>query len=406
MPIALAKRLEVVQPSATLAVSARAAALRAQGKTVYGFGVGEPDFDTPVHIRDAGKAALDKGMTRYTAVTGTPELKKAIAAHSAKIRGVPCDPAQVVVGVGAKHVLFNLALALYEPGDEVIIPAPYWVSYPEQVRLAGAEPVIVETTEEAGFRVSPEALEKALTKKTKAVILCTPSNPTGSAYSAEQLRALVEVMAKHDAWLIVDEIYSALVYDGFEATSALTLAAPEQRDRIIVVDGVSKTYAMTGWRIGWSITPVPLAKSLDIVQSQSTTNPAAVSQAAAVAAIEGPQDAVETMRQRFETRRTRMVEALRAIPGVKCRMPEGAFYAFADFRALYGLPTTHAKSGKIADDMDIAKFLLEEAGVAAVPGSAFGAPGYMRFSYACSEETIDSGLAAAKSVVEAARAKQ
>lgn len=403
MTTRLAKRLEVVQPSATLAVSARAAALKAQGKTIYPFGVGEPDFDTPVHIRDAAKVALDKGATRYTAVSGTPELKKAIAEDSQKRRGVPCDPSQIVVGVGAKHVLFDLALALYEPGDEVIIPAPYWVSYPEQVRLVGAEPVIVQTTEEDGFRLRPEALEKALTPKTKAVILCTPSNPTGSAYAEADMRAICEVMARHDAWLIVDEIYAELVYDGFEHVSALTLSSA--KDRVIVVDGVSKTYAMTGWRIGWSITPPHVAKVLDMVQSQSTTNAAAVAQAATVAALTGSKEPVESMRKRFESRRDLIVERLSAIPGVKCRKPEGAFYAFADFRGLLGLPWSGAASGKLADDLEIAKFLLEESGCAAVPGSAFGAPGYMRFSYATSEENIEKGLAAAKAVVEAARSK-
>ncbi|MBI2391126.1 MAG: pyridoxal phosphate-dependent aminotransferase [Deltaproteobacteria bacterium] len=403
MSTRLAKRLDVVQPSATLAVSARAAALKAQGRTIYPFGVGEPDFDTPVHIRDAAKAALDKGATRYTAVSGTPELKKAVAEHSARTRGVPCEPSQVVVGVGAKHVLFNLALALYEPGDEVIIPAPYWVSYPEQVRLCGAEAVILETSEADGFRVRPDALEKALNAKTKAVILCTPSNPTGSAYPESELRAICEVMAKHDAWLIVDEIYSSLVYDGFRSVSALTLSSA--KERVIVVDGVSKTYAMTGWRIGWSITPPHVAKVLDMVQSQSTTNAAAVAQAAAVAAITGTQEPVEQMRARFEARRDLIVKRLNEIPGVKCRTPEGAFYAFADLRGLLGLPSQHAQSGKLADDLEIAKFLLEEAGCAAVPGSAFGAPGYMRFSYATSEENIEKGLAAAKAAVEAARAK-
>jgi aspartate aminotransferase len=401
MPTRLAKRLDVVQPSATLAVSARAAALRAQGKTIYAFGVGEPDFDTPEHIRDAAKHGLDKGATRYTAVTGTPELKRAIVEDSQRRRDVPCDPSQIVVGVGAKHVLFNLAIALYEPGDEVIVPAPYWVSYPEQVRLVGAEPVIVETTEEAGFRLTPAQLEKSLTDKTKAVILCTPSNPTGSAYPESEIRALCEVMAKHDAWLIVDEIYASLVYDGFKHVSALTVSSA--RDKIIVVDGVSKTYAMTGWRIGWSITPPHVAKVLDVVQSQSTTNPAAVAQAGAVAALNGTQAPVEEMRKRFEARRDLIVERLNAIPGVKCRKPEGAFYAFADFRGLLGLPWAKAKSGKLADDIDIATFLIEEAGCAAVPGSAFGAPGYMRFSYATSEENIEKGLAAAKEAVARAR---
>ncbi len=404
MSTRLAQRLDVIQPSATLAVSARAAALKAQGKTVYPFGVGEPDFDTPAHIRDAAKVALDKGATRYTAVPGTPELRKAVAEHSSKLRGVPCAPEQVVVGVGAKHVLFDLALALYEPGDEVIVPAPYWVSYPEQVRIVGATPVIVETREEDGFRLGPEALEKAITPKTKAVILCTPSNPTGSAYPEDALRAIVQVIEKHDVWLIVDEIYGALVYDGFKATSALTLASEEGRKKVIVVDGVSKTYAMTGWRIGWSITPVHVAKALDVVQSQSTTNAAAVAQAAAVAALTGTQEPVETMRKRFEARRNLIVGLLNDIPGVKCRTPEGAFYAFADVRGLFGLPFAGASSGKIADDLDVAKFLLEQSGCAAVPGSAFGAPGYMRFSYAASEETIQKGLAAAKAAVLAARA--
>jgi len=401
MSTRLAKRLDVVQPSATLAVSARAAALKAQGKTIYAFGVGEPDFDTPEHIRDAAKLSLDKGATRYTAVSGTPELKKAIAEDSQRRRGVPCDPSQIVVGVGAKHVLFNLAIALYEPGDEVIIPAPYWVSYPEQVRLVGAEAVIVETTEESGFRLTPQQLEKALTPKTKAVILCTPSNPTGSAYPESEIKAICEVMAKHDAWLIVDEIYASLVYDNYKPVSALTVSSA--KDKVIVVDGVSKTYAMTGWRIGWSITPPHVAKVIDMVQSQSTTNAAAVAQAAAVAALTGTQAPVEAMRKRFEARRDLTVDRLNAIPGVKCRKPEGAFYAFADFRGLLGLPWAKAKTGKLADDMDIATFLIEEAGCAAVPGSAFGAPGYMRFSYATSEDNIEKGLAAAKAAVERAR---
>ena len=406
MPTRFAQRLDVIQPSATLAVSARAAALRAQGRTIYPFGVGEPDFDTPAHIRDAAKASLDAGQTRYTAVSGTAELRKAIAAESARRRSVPCLPEQVVVSVGAKHALFNLAVALYEPGDEVIVPAPYWVSYPEQVRLVGATAVIPETREDEGWLLSPAALERALSPRTKAIILCSPSNPTGSGYAEAKLRALLAVLDKHDCWLIVDEIYAALVYDGFQHVSALSIAArefPSIRDRILVIDGVSKSYAMTGWRIGWSITPTPLAKVLDVVQSQSTSNPSAVAQAAALAAMTGPQGSIETMRVSFEARRRRMVDGLAAIPGVRCRAPEGAFYAFADFRALLGLRTPFARSGVIADDLDIATFLLEAAGCAAVPGSAFGAPGYMRFSYATSEENIDRGLAGAKAAVEAAR---
>ncbi len=403
MPTTLAKRLEVIQPSATLAVSARAAALRAAGKVIYPFGVGEPDFDTPEHIRDAAKRAIDGGAHRYTNVTGTPELRKAIAANSSARRGVPCTPEQVVVSVGAKHALFNLALGLYGPGDEVIIPAPYWVSYPEQVRIVGAEPVIVETREEQGWLLSAAALESAITPRTKAIILCTPSNPTGSAYSEQALRELLAVAERHDCFLILDEIYAALVYDGFRSVSALSLASESQRSRIIVIDGVSKAYAMTGWRIGWSIAPVSVSKALDVVQSQSTTNATAIAQAAAVAALTGDQTCVESMRKTFEARRNRMVQALNAVPGVHCRTPEGAFYAFADFRGLYGLATPHAASGKIENDLEVAKFLIEEAGVAAVPGSAFGAPGYLRFSYATSEAVIDEGIAALRAAVERAR---
>jgi aspartate aminotransferase len=306
----------------------------------------------------------------------------------------------VTVAIGAKHALFNIALALYEKGDEVVIPAPYWVSYPEQVKICGATPVIVETTVESGFKMSPEALAKSLTPRTKAVILCTPSNPPGSAYNEAELRAIVEVWrTKSDAWLIVDEIYADLVYDGFKHVSAATMAG-DAMDRLIIVDGVSKTYAMTGWRIGWSIAPDRLAKALDTVQGQSTTNATAIAQHAAVAALTGSQDEVERMRAVFEKRRTVMVEGLRSIPGVKCHMPEGAFYAFADCRSLYGIEW---KGKPLASDEDVAFFLLEEAHVAAVPGGAFGAPGYVRFSYATSEDRIRGGIASIKRVVESAK---
>jgi aspartate aminotransferase len=285
----------------------------------------------------------------------------------------------------------------------VIVPAPYWVSYPEQVRLVGATAVCPETREDDGWLLSPEALQGALSPKTKAVILSTPSNPTGGAYSAEKMRALLEVLNAHDCWLIVDEIYAALIYDGFVHVSAQTIAkdvSAQMLERIIVVDGVSKTYAMTGWRIGWSITPPHVAKALDTVQSQSTTNAAAVAQAGARAAIEGPQDSVESMRKRFEQRRNEMVAGLRAISGVRCRVPEGAFYVFADVRGLYGLRGAH---GPLKDDVDVATFLIEEAGVAAVPGTPSGAPGYIRFSYATSEENIQKGTAAARDAVVRAR---
>jgi len=383
-----ADRLSAIAPSATLAMAAKAAKLRAEGHKVYPFSVGEPDFDTPAHIRAAAKAALDKGATRYTAVTGTPDLKAAICASTERHRGHKPEPSQIVVSSGAKHALFNLALALYQPGDEVVIPAPYWVSYPEQVRIVGATPVIVPTREDQGFLLQPEALEAALSPRTKAVILCSPSNPTGSAYAKEHLLPLLEVLRKSDSYLIVDEIYADLVYDGFSHASVPAFA-PDFRDRTIIIDGVSKTFAMTGWRIGWSIASPALTKIIDVVQSQSTTNAAAVSQAAAVSALTGPRDDFDAMHAAFARRRKLMVEALRSIPGVRCRMPEGAFYAFPDFRGLYG--KRHGDR-ELASDEDIALWLLEDVHVATVPGTPFGAPGHLRFSYACAESDILEGV--------------
>jgi aspartate aminotransferase len=395
MPRNLADRLSVVAPSATLAMAARAARLRSEGHKVFAFGLGEPDFDTPEHIRLAAKVAMDAGATHYTAVSGTPELKAAICGATERDRGYRPSPNEVLVGCGVKDVLFNLALALYEPGDEVILPAPYWVSYPEHVRLAGATPVIVPTAESDGFRLSPEALATALTPRTKAIILCTPSNPTGAAYAAEHLLPLIEVLRGHDCWIIADEIYAELTYDGFKHTSIAALAS-DLRDRLIVVDGVSKTYAMTGWRVGWSIAPPPITRALEIVQSQGTTNACSVSQAAAVAALTGPRESIRVMRAAFARRRTRMVEGLRGTPGVRCRMPEGAFYAFADVRGLYGLRHDDIE---VASDEAVALWLLDRAHVAAVPGAPFGAPGYLRFSYACSEDEIDGGIQAMRDAI-------
>lgn len=399
MPRDLADRLSVVAPSATLAMAANAARLRSAGHKVFPFSLGEPDFDTPAHIRTAAKAALDAGATHYTPVTGTAELKSAICSATERYRGWRPATNEVAVTCGAKHALFNIALALYQAGDEVIIPAPYWVSYPEQVRLLGATPVLPATREEDGFLLTPQALEAALTPRTKAVILCTPSNPTGSAYPESELRRLLDVLRRHDCWIIVDEIYADLVYDGFKHVSLPTLAE-DLRSRIIVVDGVSKTYAMTGWRIGWSIADAKLTQALDLVQGQSTTNAAAVSQAAAVAALNGSREEMYAMRAAFARRRTRMVHGLRSIEGVRCRMPEGAFYAFPDVRGLYGI---RWKDGTLQNDTDVAMWLLEEAHVATVPGTPFGAPGYLRFSYACSEEDIEAGIGAMKACVVAGR---
>jgi len=375
-------------PSVTLAVNAKANALRAKGVDVFGFGVGEPDFDPPPFVLEAAKKAIDSGAHKYTAVTGIAPLKKAICDDHARRRGQTIKPENVCVSVGAKHALFNVALSLYEPGDEVILPTPCWVSYPEQVRLVGAEPVLVPTREEDDWQLSPGALERAMTPRTKAVLLCTPSNPTGAAYSEAHIREIAAVLRKHDCWIIVDEIYAELVYDGFKHVSIASIA-PDLAERMVIIDGVSKTYAMTGWRIGWAIAPKPLIQAMDVVQGQSTTNATAVAQYAAAAALTGPQDAVEAMRKKFETRRDAMVAGLNMVRGVRCRKPEGAFYAFADCRGLYGVD----HDGRpIASDEDVAFFLLERAHVAAVPGGAFGAPGYVRFSYATSEERIAAGL--------------
>jgi aspartate aminotransferase len=402
----LAKRLDAVAPSATLEMSARAASLRARGVDVFAFSVGEPDFEPPRFVLDAAKAAIDRGVSKYTAVSGIAPLKEAICAATARSRKWTPSPNQVTVSVGAKHALFNLAIALYEPGDEIIIPAPCWVSYPEQVRMMGATPIVVETLESEGWRISPDALSRALNAKTKAVILCSPSNPTGAAYPAAEMRALLEVLARHDCWIVVDEIYAELVYDGFEYVSIAKIASaidPRLLERIVIIDGVSKQYAMTGWRIGWSISPPDLARVLDTVQGQTTTNAAAISQHAALAALTGPQEEIAKMRSSFERRRNTMVDGLNSIPGVRCRRPEGAFYAFADCRGLYGIE----HGGRpISTDLELATWLLERAHVASVPGDSFAAPGYLRLSYATNEERIAAGIASIRAAVESAHAEK
>jgi aspartate aminotransferase len=398
VPHSLASRLSAVSPSITLAMNARAMELRARGVDVFAFGVGEPDFEPPQAVLDAAKRAIDAGCSKYTAVTGIPALKEAICDATEKARGWRPEPKNVCVSVGAKHVLFNLALALYEAGDEVVIPKPYWVTYPEQVRMMGATPVLVDTREDEGWKLSPDRLARALSPRTKAVILCTPSNPTGAAYTEEETRALCDVLRPHDCWLIVDEIYAELVYEGFRFVSAAKLA-PDLRDRMVIVDGVSKTYAMTGWRIGWALAPPSLVKALDVVQGQSTTNATAVAQAAAAAAMRISIGDFARTRDMFEKRRNAMLAGLASIPGVSCRKPEGAFYAFADVRGLYGLEWN---GQAIATDEDVAFWWLDKAHVAVVPGGGFGAPGYIRFSYATSEERIAAGIAAIRSVVEEA----
>jgi aspartate aminotransferase len=390
MSTAFASRVQSIQPSATLAVSQRAAELSAEGVDVISFGVGEPDFETPEHVREAAKAAIDRGSSHYTRVRGIEPLLRAIQAESRRRRGgIAHETSEIIVSVGAKHTLFNLAMVLYEPGDEVLVPAPCWVSYPDQVRLFGATPKILETSEADGFRLRPEALAEAITERTKALILCSPSNPTGAAYTREQLRALADVAKqKGDFWIIVDEIYGELVYDGFDQRSLLEVA-PELKHRLIIVDGVSKTFSMTGWRIGWALAPAPVVKAMDKIQGQSTTNPTAVAQHAAAAALAGDKGPVEAMRAAFAERRGVFIAGLDAIEGIRCRAPEGAFYAFPNVQALIG---RKAGGVTLTDDLAIARWLLEDARCAVVPGSAFEAPGYLRMSYATSMEKLEEGL--------------
>lgn len=383
-----AERISRIQPSATVAISGKARQLASEGKDIVSFSMGEPDFDTPAHIRAGGAAAIEAGHTRYTAATGTPELKKAVLAASARRRGVEHQLDEVAVSVGAKHALFNLALCLYDAGDEVIIPAPHWVSYPAQVEFVGAVPVVIETTADEGFKVSPDALKGALTPKTKAVVLCSPSNPTGSAYTEDELKALAEVLRGHECWILVDEIYGELVYEGFDQKSLLTVA-PDLKERLLIIDGVSKTYAMTGWRIGWTIGNANVIAAVNKLQGQSTTNPCAVAQAAARVALESPQDAIDEMRTAFEKRRDRIVEGLNAIEGIECRKPEGAFYAFPSVEGLLGKSDGDRK---VSTDLDFCDYLLDSVGMAVVPGTAFGAPGHVRISYAASMEQIEEGL--------------
>ena len=382
----LSTRTGRIKPSPTLSVSQRAAELRAEGVDVVSFSAGEPDFDTPPHIVDAAKMALDSGMTRYTPVAGIPELRRAVAEESTKLRGIPCGFEQVVVTVGAKHALYEIFQSILEPGDEVIIPAPYWVSYPDQVLLADGVPVIVPTASEQGWTLTAEAFDEAITSKTKALVINTPSNPTGACYSVDALLSLAKIAGDRGIWLISDEIYRDLIYDGLAHASILSIVAEGDRERVVVVDGVSKTYAMTGWRVGWGIGNPDLIKAMSKVQGQSTSNPASMAQFAALAAITGNRTFLDEWRETYSKRRDVMVDRLLEMPGVDCCKPSGAFYALASFEEVV------SGMGAEATDVTLATYLLDEARVAVVPGSAFGAPGHLRFSYATSLEKIEKGL--------------
>lgn len=384
----LADRVNKIQPSPTLAIDAKAKALKAQGVDIVGFGAGEPDFDTPANIKEAAKKAIDAGFTKYTPVGGTDELKDAIIAKLKRDNGLDYARDEISVACGAKHTLYNISQALIQEGDEVIIPAPYWVSYPDQVVLAGGKPVFIETDEAAAFKITPSQLEKAITKNTKALILNSPCNPTGTTYTESELKAIGEVCLKHDFIVISDEIYEKLLYDGQKFVD-IAQAVPALKPRVIVVNGVSKAYSMTGWRIGYAAGPKEIMGAMTKMQSQSTSNPTSIAQKASVEALNGPQTAVAEMVKEFEKRRTYIVERLNAIPGVSCFNSTGAFYAFPNFSAVYG----KSFEGKvIANSADFAAYLLERAKVALVPGVAFGADKYARLSYATSLETIKKGL--------------
>ncbi|HEU4613553.1 MAG TPA: pyridoxal phosphate-dependent aminotransferase [Kofleriaceae bacterium] len=401
-PIKLASRLDPIKPSITLAVTAKAAKLKADGIDVISFGAGEPDFDTPDHIKDAARAALDKGVGKYTEVGGILPLRKAIAAELSAVHKMTIAPEQILVSTGAKHSLYNIFMALLDPGDEVLIPAPYWVSYPDMVMLAGGRPVILETKAEDDFAVTAEQVAAACSGRTRAIVLNNPSNPTGAVYTRAQIEALAKVVVEKDLLVISDDIYRQLVYPGPRSESgalhsggdaeyvSIASISPEVAKRCVLVDGVSKTYAMTGWRIGYTAGPQPLIKAMSKIQGQSTSNPTHISQIATLAALTGPQDCVATMRKAFDERRLEMVKLLRAIPGVQCREPKGAFYAFPDVSAYVGKKTPEGSI--LDDDVQLCDWLVEVGKVAVVPGSGFGAPGYVRLSYACSMKNIQEGV--------------
>ena len=382
----LAQRLARVKPSPTLAVTSKTIELKAAGRDVIGLGAGESDFDTPENIKEAAIAAIRKGDTKYTNVDGTMALKQAICAKFKRENGLDYKPNQVTVGTGGKQVLYNALMATLSPGDEVIIPAPYWVSYPDMVELADGTPVPLPGVENNGFKIRPEDLDAAITPKTKWLILNSPSNPTGAAYSRAELRALCDVLLKHKhVWVLVDDMYEHLVYDGFEFSTVAQIE-PKLYDRTLTLNGVSKAYCMTGWRIGYAAGPVELIKAMAAVQSQSTSNPSSISQAASVEALNGPQDFIPKHNESFRARRDLVVDMLNKAKGLRCLKPEGAFYVYPSCAGAIGLKTKDGKTLKT--DEDFVTALLEQEGVAVVHGSAFGLSPYFRISYATSTDVL------------------
>jgi aspartate aminotransferase len=383
----IARRMAAIKPSPTIAVSNLARELKAAGRDVIGLGAGEPDFDTPDSIKEAAIAAIRAGQTKYTAVDGTPELKAAVAAKFARENGLEFDVGEISVGAGGKQIIYNALMASLDPGDEVLIPAPYWVSYPDMVLLAGGTPVFVSCPDQTGFKLRPEDLEEAITPRTKWLILNSPNNPTGAAYSAAELRALTDVLLRHpQVWLLTDDIYEHLVYDGFRFVTPLAVE-PELRPRCLTMNGVAKAYAMTGWRIGYAGGPSGLIKAMAKVQSQSTSNPCSISQAAAVVALTGPQDFIAERAAIFRERRDLVVDLLNRAPGLRCHRPEGAFYVYPSIAGVIGRRTPDGTA--LADSEGFARYLLEGEGVAVVHGTAFGMDPYVRISYATSTDLLE-----------------
>ncbi len=385
----LTKRVSLIKPSPTLALEARAKAMKKEGIDVISFSAGEPDFDTPDGIKEAAISAIKDGFTKYTAYSGIIELRSAVADKLAKVHGLSYQAEDILISCGAKHSLYNLSMALFDDGDEVIIPSPYWVTYPEQVLLCGAKPVIVETSENEGFLLEPEVLESVITERTKGLILNTPSNPVGSAYDRQHLEQIADIAVRHNFYVISDETYEGIVYDGFKQTSIASLNNDIFK-RTIVVNGVSKSYAMTGWRIGYAAGPRKIIEAMGNLQSQSTSNPTSIAQKAALEALSGRyENFINMMVERFDKRRHYIVNRLRGIPGVSCFLPIGSFYVFPNVSGVLG----RKFNGTVLDSsVKLAEYLLNEAKVAAVPGDAFGAPGFMRLSYATSMDNIEKGL--------------
>ena len=397
----LADRLGRIQPSPTMAVTARAAELKAEGHDIIGLGAGEPDFDTPDPVKDAAIAAIRAGYTKYTRVDGAPELKRAIRDKFRRDNGLDYALDEIIVGAGGKQVLFNAILASVDRGDEVIVPRPYWVSYPDMARIAGGEPVFVDSSAETGFRMTPEALEAAISPRTKWLILNSPSNPSGAAYTPDQLARLTEVLERHPhVWIMADDIYEKIVYDDF-VFATVAQVSPALKERTLTVNGVSKAYAMTGWRVGFAGGPEPLIRGMAKIQSQSTTNAASISQAAAVEALNGDQTFLAARNAAFRKRRDRVVASLNDTPGLSCNVPDGAFYVYPSCAGVIGRRTPDGKT--LAGSEDYARYLLESVGVAVVHGAAFGLDPCFRVSYATSDEALEEACARIRRATEALR---